>query len=266
MRIVVLLLIVLTPCLVVSQKTLLPKQVNTNQKGVLYKNEWSVDLKFHTNGLSIGYNKAEIQTFYRTKFYHFELGYLKDPREVRQDKNFLFQNGTTSKRFAFGKRNSVILLRAGLGRKYYLSEKSQKKGISVGYSYQVGGALAVLKPYYLELMYPIVEGGSLIDLEIRSEKYSEENADVFTNYERIIGATGFWKGFDDISIVPGGQANAAMHFAIGAFDRTVKAVEVGLMMDFFIKRIPILVETEAVKNKPYFLNLYVNLQFGKRSL
>ena len=247
-----------------AQTTILPKQVDQTNRGILYSNEWSVDLRFHTNGLSVSYNKAQIRTFYKTSYYQFELGYLKDPREIRQDRNIVFQNGEKSRRFALGKQNNVFVMRAGVGRKYYLSEKSNKNGVAIGYSYQFGGGLALLKPYYLELIYRDMTDGQII--EIKSEKYSTENAEVFTNYDQVIGSSGFWKGVDEISVVPGGQAKAALHFALGAYDKNVKAIEVGIMADFFLKALPIMVETDEINNKPYFINLYVNLQLGKRSL
>jgi len=39
------------------------------------------------------------------------------------------------------------------------------------------------------------------------------------------------------------------------------------MLDVFIKKIPILVENNDIvnaENRPFFLNLYLNIQLGKR--
>ena len=47
----------------------------------------------------------------------------------------------------------------------------------------------------------------------------------------------------------------------GAFDEFVKALEIGLMVDVFTKRAPILVSDE---NRQVFFNFFLNLQFGKR--
>ena len=65
--------------------------------------------------------------------------------------------------------------------------------------------------------------------------------------------------------MPGIQAKGGLLFSLGAYDKMVKAVEVGAMVDFYIKKVPIMVESESVSNKPYFFNLYLSLQLGTRS-
>lgn len=248
-----------------GQTTLLPKQIDPVSVGVVYKKEWNMDLRLHTNGAALALNLGRSNSYYETKYYHFELGYLRDPRETKQNKNVTVNFGETSQGFTFGKQNSVIMLRAGWGKKVYWSEKTKRKGAVVGYSYEYGPALALLKPAYLRLVYRVQQDG--VDVfELRTEKFSEENEDVFLNYDDIFGGAGFFTGFNEMSFVPGLQAKGGLHFSIGAYDKSVKALEVGLMLDVFPKKIPILVETESVSNKPYFINLYLNLQFGRRSL
>ncbi len=268
MKYVVSVVCLLLSSLAIGQVTLLPKQMSTAYKGVVYKKEWSIDLRMHTNGWAVAYNSAKIKTYYQTNYYHFEFGSIKDPRERRQNKNIPFagpQGRTIIPRsFTFGKSNSVYILRGGIGRKKYLSEKAQKKGVALGYHYEIGPSIAILKPYFLELFYPSAEGNN--EIELRTEKYSESNADIFTNENDIFGGAGFFHGITETTFVPGLQAKGGLHFALGAFDQKVRALEVGCMVDVYAKKIPILVETEEVSNKPYFINLYLNLQFGKRSI
>src|SRR5690606_580256 len=101
--------------------------------------------------------------------------------------------------------------------------------------------------------------------EIRSERYSEANAEKFLTFSDIYGSSGFRKGLADLGIIPGIQGKLGLFFSLGASDEYIKSIETGLMADFFLRKVPIMVETEEVRNKPYFINLYVNLQFGKRS-
>ena len=70
-----------------------------------------------------------------------------------------------------------------------------------------------------------------------------------------------------MSIIPGFHAKAGIHLDWGAFDEFVKAIEAGIMLDVFVKRVPILVENVDIvnaENRPFFLNLYLNIQLGKR--
>lgn len=250
---------------VFSQKVFQPKQVNTTSKGILYKTEKAVDLRIHTNGFAVALNLGTIKNYYTTKYYHIELGYMKDPREKRQNKNFSFKGLGTSSDYVFGKQNTMFALRGGIGYKKYLSEKTRRRGVAVGYSWEAGPSIALIRPYYLDLLY-IIETESGNFPELRSEKYSEENAEKFldTNGD-IYGSSRFFEHFDEWSFIPGIQGKIALHLSKGAFDKAVRAVEVGVMADIYAKKIPILIETENVSNKPYFLNLYFNIHFGLRA-
>jgi hypothetical protein len=245
-----------------GQKVLLPKQVDVDWKGIVYKKEKSFDFRWHENGFAIGYNSGKLRTYYKTNYYNIEIGYTKDFREKRQNKNFAVSVFNNSRSYVYGKVNSLINLRAGFGTKKYLSEKARRKGLAIGYNLEAGPSIAVLKPYFLDLIYVTEDGGPF---EVRSESYSEDNAEVFLNENSIFGSSGFFRGFTDLSIVPGLQGKAGLHFAVGAFDKYVKAMEVGLAGDLFIKKIPILLETDAISNKPYFVKFYLKMELGYRT-
>lgn len=240
-------------------------QVYTGEQGVIYNKEFSIDFKIHTNGFGLGVNVGTLKTYYLTRFFNIEIGELKHPREFRQ--NFDFQlpgSNRISRAFIFGKQNSFFVLRGGVGEKRYLSEKARRKGLAVGISYEGGPSLGIQKPYYLELLRFLDAGN---DFVIRSERYSEENADRFLNINNIYGSSGFSKGLNEINIQPGIHTKVALHFDWGAFDEFVKAMEAGLMVDAYFSRVPIMVESELTnnaENQRLFLNLYVNFQFGKR--
>lgn len=258
-----LLILLLFSSVCLSQRIIQPRLVELDLKGIIYKKEWSFDFKIHENGYAIAYNTGEIQSYYKTKYYQFEIGIMKDPREKRQSKLNSINQLINGKSFVFGKINSVINLRASLGFKRYLSEKAKKKGLAVGYSYAFGPSIALLKPYYLVLIYRSTENQNEMT-EYREESFSEENADKFLNYNDIDGGSSYFKGFNQIKVRPGLQGKIAGHFALGAFDKYVKSVEVGVMADIYIKKIPILVETDEISNKPYFIKLYALAQFGIR--
>lgn len=232
-------------------------------KGVIYRKELAFDMRAHTNGFAFAVNFGDIITYRRSKYYHLEFGFMKDPREQKQTRNLGFIFNSASNSFKLGKQNSMFVLRGGVGRKRFVSDKAKRKGIAIGYSYELGPSIAILKPYYLDLQYQVeVDGQTRI--ELRSEKYSSDNADKFLDYNQIFGSSGFTKGLRELSLIPGGQAKAGLFFSLGAYDEYIKAIEVGLMADVFIKKIPIMVETENISNKPYFINLYLHLQLGKR--
>ncbi|MEZ4948124.1 MAG: hypothetical protein R2879_01060 [Saprospiraceae bacterium] len=250
---------------VTAQVTFQPKQPTYEEsKGIIYNKEFTVDLKFlQTNGFAIGVNSAKLKTYYLTNFYHFEFGELKHIREYRQQsfESLGFNGIAGGNSFIYGKKNSFFTLRVGYGQKRYFSEKAKTKGLAVGISYEGGPTLGMLKPYYLDLAYPIDNGR---DVFYQSQKYSEDNADVFLDRNRVKGSTGFTKGLTELSLVPGVHLQGSVHFDWGAFDEFVKALEVGFMADLFVRNVPIMVEVDGIENRPYFLNVFINLQLGKR--
>lgn len=247
-----------------AQKSFQPKQVEFEWKGIVYRNETTFNATLHTNGFSFAYNKGKIKSYYKTNYYHIEFGHISDPREQNQNKNIPYQFNKISDSFKFGKQNNLYVIRAGKGTKTLLTDKTKRKGVAIGYNYEAGPALALLKPYYLELIYGVERDGKFLN-ELRDERYSDANAEKFLDYNLIFGGGSATKGLKNLSIVPGIQGKLGLFFSLGAFDEYAKSIEVGLMGDIFIKKIPIMVETEAISSKPYFLNFYVTVEFGKRT-
>ncbi len=246
-----------------AQGTFQPKRIDNTPVGIIYDKEFTFDIRLHTYGFALGVNIGRIKTYYRTRFYQFEIGELKHTKENRQ--SFDYQsgiNGRSSRSFIFGKRNSLFALRAAVGEKKYLTEKAKDRGLSAGYTYSFGPTLGILKPYYLEF-FRSEDGRDFIS----TEKYSDENASFFLDERNIFGSAGFSRGLKEISFVPGFHAKAGVHLDWGAFDEFVKAIEAGFMLDVFVKKMPILVENNDIvnaENRPFFLNLYLNIQLGKR--
>ena len=244
------------PLISFGQVTLMPKPPQSRSVGVIYDREFAVNVYLHTKGYGLGMQFGDIETYYKTSFYFVDFSMIRHPKEHKPS-NQITQIRVLSRPYVYGKQNSFFSLRAGKGMKRYLSEKTKRRGVAMAYSYQVGPAIGILKPYYLDLLF--VEAGS--PQRIESTKYSEENEDLFLNTNFIDGYSGFWQGIDELKFTFGGHAKAAAHFSWGAYEEFVKALELGIMVDFYFQRVPIMV---IEKNSPVFINLYLNLQFGRR--
>lgn len=235
-------------------------------KGIVYNREFTADLKIHTAGIGLGVNFAKLRTYYRTRFLNIEIAEIKHPKEFRQSFDFRVPSANrVSRSFIFGKQNNLYVVHGGIGEKRYFSEKALNRGLAVGISYSAGPALGLLKPYHLDIIrYREPDFGSFF---ISSEAYSETNADRFLDINSIYGASGVAKGWGELSVVPGAHAKFAVHLDWGAFDEFVKALEAGVMVDVFFRNMPIMVESPQLpntENKPIFVNLFLNLQLGKR--
>lgn len=226
--------------------------------GIIYNREKTINLKITTNrGIAPGVEFGKLQTYYKTTCFHINAGDIRHPKEQRQSAppspNYSLRP------FIYGKRNNLLAVRMGWGAKRYYSEKARQKGVAMGISYALGPTLGILKPYYLALRR---KSDNPTQSRVTYEKYSDENASAFLDNTLIVGAGAFTRGFSEISFLPGGNAMLAFHMDWGAFDEFVKALEVGVMADVFIKKAPLMV-SDAQNNRT-FVNFFVNLQFGKR--
>ncbi len=260
------------PALLSGQEVLnLGENNYEDQKGFIYSQEVAANFTLHTNGFAFGMDIGNIETFYKTSYWHFDFGEIKNARETKQSRNFPASAiGTNFRSFIYGKQNNFFALRAGYGQKWYLSEKARRRGVAFGFTYEGGPSLGILKPYYLVLRYDQVDGGPIF----RTEKFSSENEERFLNFnpnsqvDYIFGAASFTKGLNEISFLPGLHGKAALHFDWGTFDQFIKALEAGIMVDFYFQNVPIMVESDLIDdpgNTNVFINLFLTLQLGKRN-
>ncbi len=226
--------------------------------GFLYNRETTFNIRLASpRSFGFGMEWGRLRTYNKTKTLSLGISEMKHPKEQRQ--NAAPSVRRSSRPFVYGKRNSLFVLRSGWGAKRYFSEKAKQKGVAVGISYSIGPSLGLLKPYYLALN---VKDPSSDVGRTSIVKYSESNRDDFLNNSKILGAAPFTRGFSEISVLPGGTGSIAYHMDWGAFDEMVKALEIGLTVDFFARKAPIFVNDD--QNQRLFFNFFLNLQFGKR--
>ena len=237
-----------------AQVILHPKQQQTKPVGVIYKKEHALYLQLHTRGFGAGLVFGDLKTYYKTDFKFFEFSKLKHIKESAAETGL--RTNTIGRPYIFGKKNTFFTLKGGIGRKIYLSEKTKKKGVAIGYSYRIGPIIGLIKPYYLDL------SSELTPSDINSEKYSEENKDRFLDAKYIEGYSGFWKGIEETDLTVGAHIGVASHFSWGAYEKYVRALEAGIQFDLFASKVPIMVNEDD--NKRLFINLYLHLYFGKR--
>ena len=183
------------------------------------------------------------------------MGFLYHPKETRSTKpnNSGFKSFNAYK---FGKQNQLINLRIGRGIIKTLSEKARNKGIALGLRLEGGVTLGLLKPNYLKISDE--QDGHFA---IKDIKYSDNPVD-FLDPNHILGASSFFKGIGEISLVPGMFARAAIRLDPGAFEKMVRCLEAGIQLDLYTKRPAILANHS---NPLSYINLYLNLQLGKRT-
>lgn len=247
----------------IGQTVFQPKPVEYNLKGIVYSTESSVEMRPHFQGFSLAFKKGKINNYYQTSYRSFEIGYMRDGREKRQ--TLLRERIGLDLRepFIYGKRSQFFNLRMTYGQKTFLSEKTKRKGVAMALIYEGGASLGLIKPYYLKV---IRRDNSGEEPTIETIRYSEESEAEFLDFDNIYGGTNFWKGFTALTPTIGLHGKVGMHWSLGAFEDKVRALEVGLMMDVYPRKIPLMVERDDVTNSFFLAKLYASFQFGKRKL
>ena len=237
-------------------------RLKNDTKGIIYNTERVLDARLYSFGWGWSANAqfGKIRAYNRTTYYSLGLGFdLKHPKEVKKStESSLSSVNSGFSRYTFGKQNYAVALRGGYGFKRYYSEKASKNGVAIALNMSGGPSLALMVPYYLEI-------GSSKDQRVTATKYSAETEKIFLDPYRIKGSSGFFKGIGETSVIPGAYGQVGVHLDWGAFDEFVRAAEIGIQVDIYVRKLPIIVESSTVQNRPFFFNLYLSLQFGKRN-
>lgn len=204
----------------------------------------------HTQGFGMGYQQGRILNIYSTLFWQAEFATLRHPKEFRRT-NESFPNTRT---YSYGKLNRVYMLKGGFGVNRTISDKPYWGGVQVRYNIAGGLNLSVAEPVYLYILHYNLSDSRFYRIV---EKY-----DPVTHFsDNIYGRGPIGKGLLESKLYPGAYLKGGFNFDYGSDSQTLRALEVGAILDAFPKKIPIMAFAE---NRNLYLTLYVALHFGAR--
>jgi hypothetical protein len=183
----------------------------------------------------------------RKRMFELEMQNFKHPKEVKSVNSY-FEN---SKGFIYGKLNSFLILRPGVGYQNRLYQKSDKKSVEIRYSYFVGATLAFAKPVYLEIVRDSQKG------IVSTERYDPEVHSI----DMIYGKAPFFKGIEKTRIYPGAYAKLALSFEYADRYNSIKAIETGVVFDVYPKALPMMAYTPK---QILYASLYLKIIWGKK--
>ena len=221
---------------------------STDLQDYQYKKEASGGLRIQTNGFTIFGEGGWIKDLRSTRLIQVEYSYYIDYRQKGQSS----PNG--GRKFVYGLRNRFHVLRFSAGVKRTIADKADRNGVRLCFVGFGGVSMGLLKPYYLLLRQD--QPPYFVE-----ERYTEENALRFLDKQLIEGAGSPTKGLDKIQPVPGVHGKIGLDFDWGRKDEFVKALEAGIMLDLYYKRLPIMLNNS---NRFYQVALYLSFQFGRR--
>lgn len=232
--------------------------------------QWGLDGDYN-HGLAIGahlnsngwtgliYYQRRID---RTKSHFFQLSVseVKHEKQIKQQRsNTAYPQLGPSTPFVFGKTNNLYLAQLGHGREFLILPSVLEGNLSVSIRAQAGFSLAMLKPYYLKLIY--VDYNPDPQARLKEEKYTEQNSEQFLNSNAILGASKWKKGLNDMTYAPGAYADLAIAIEPLKNKTFIKTVTLGGHFSIHSKDLEIMASQKAY---PWQACLYAGLSIGKR--
>ncbi|MDO9580689.1 MAG: hypothetical protein Q7J06_09025 [Bacteroidales bacterium] len=221
-------------------------ELNEQQK-VFFRNERSYAILLNSDGIGVSYRAAKRIDYLNKSLIEIEAGTLKHPREYKLSNPYIQSAGS----FVFGKLNTVIYLRGGLGHQHELFKKADLGGIAIRYFYSAGPVMAIYKPIYYKVLYPV----SLSEVDIKEEKFNVSIA----LPQDIYSKASFTKGLNETKVLPGLFAKGGFNFEYSKEDKVIHAIEIGAQINAFPKKIPIMASSD---NKTIYFSLFVSYRFG----
>jgi len=224
--------------------------VQEEQGAIIYQKQSVFGIKLNTDGYGAFYELGRLKTPRKSNLYSFELGERKHSKE---EKITSADGGYLSNPYVFGKINNFYYAKLGYAQQRLIGNKGNKNGVAVSALYGGGFSAGLLKPYYLKVAD---QNNQVIDV-----KYNN-NDDVFIeDPSSILGASGFSKGFGEMKFTPGAFVKTAIRFDYGRYNELVSAVEVGLNIEVYTKKLPVMLLN---KERQLFFNAYAAIAFGRR--
>ncbi|MES2566162.1 MAG: hypothetical protein V4565_04815 [Bacteroidota bacterium] len=221
---------------------------NGQDPNVLYRNEMSFGIFAHSRGFGINVMRAKHVTGTRKRLFEVEALNMKHPKEIK-----ISNNTDNSKRFIYGKLNNILMFRGGVGYQTTLFKRSDRKSVEIRTSYYVGANLAFAKPNYI-LVYRETSTGDKFQ---QSVKYNPE----IHSIDSISGKGPFIDGLSEMKVYPGLYAKLNLSFEYAPYSNKVKAIETGVIFDYYPKALPIMARNPA---ENFIVTLYVGFVFGKK--
>jgi hypothetical protein len=221
--------------------------------------EFSGGIKINSDGYGIfldkgwlkggdNYGQENKDKLFNVRVLEFELIERKDPKEkMSNNAPGIFSFGSNA--YILGKINKFYAAKLGYGNRKLIAGKPESGTYSLHWVYLGGVSVALLKPYYLNIYG---EG----DVKYNDTAFDQR----FISPNEIQGRASFFKGFNELKVVPGFYFKTALHLDFSNKRKTLWAMEVGINAEAYTQKIEQMVASDP---KSYFVDLYAAFSFGK---
>jgi len=226
-----------------------------------YQHAFLIGGKLNSDGWSGCMNYTSRRSYTLNTFWQVSFSEIKHDKQTKQQGTSNYPQFGNPSPFVYGKINNVYTLQIGWGQEKLLLPAVIDGNISVGFRCNYGFSLAMLKPYYLKLVYQDFVGATEID-HMETQKYSQEDSAVFLKSGYILGGAGWSKGLNEISFVPGAYLELSFSIIPGKSKAFVQVISLGVNASYYEKPLAIMIDQSSNK---FQANFFAGLLIGKRS-
>jgi len=228
-----------------------------DQQKIFFRNESTWALSAYSNGYALNYRYAKRLNGFNHQLFEIELAEIKHPKEIKLTSYFINNSG----RFVYGKINQFYTIRFGYGLQKEIYSKLDKGSVAIRYNLIAGASVGILKPIYYEVLFKAMPLDTFAD-----QKFQDIVA-----RDMIVGRAAFSKGFNEAMINPGAFLKLGYSFEFSQRDERVKALEVGLLSEVYLREAQIMYSEEKrdflynifLDNRHIFISLFVSYRWGK---
>jgi len=213
-------------------------------------NERTYAIYFNSNGYGLNFTYGKRLDGFRRATIAIDLSEIKHPKEIRTSNPYIVNN---QKKFVFGKLNNFYLLKLSFGIHKTVFDKFDKGGIGIGYHFQFGPDLGILKPVYYDVLYPTATPNEYI---LEKEQFSTN----IHSISDIYGKASYFYGVNNSKFHVGGFARVTIDFDFSENDMFVNRLECGAQLDAFLK--PMEIMANETNTRLYF-SIFIGYRFGK---
>ena len=231
-----------------------PQSIYDDASRTLYAHEMYGGPLVHGNGWGVTFQYGKYVTANNRNMVGIDIVSMKHPKEIKS----FNPNYQDARGYFYGKLNSMIIIRPTIGRKHRIAEKIRKSAVEVNYVWGIGPSLGLLKPVYLQIGIPDYPYQTIV-----TERY-DPNVHFADN---IFGRASWFKGLGEMKVYPGAFGRFAFNFEYAGTNSGIRALEAGVSMDAYGKKVPIMADLDdAGINKQFFLEFYIAMHFGAKKI
>lgn len=228
--------------------------INSGQEvNVLFRNEATGGVYVGSRGWGAFYRRGKHITGKTKRVLEFNMNNLKHPKEIKVEKN---QSNSIGRGFVYGKLNSVFMLKAGIGIQRVIYTKPQHKNVEIRFINIIGPNLTIAKPVYLSVYTDVPSNTGTIK-QVVNTQYDP----AIHNLNNISGRAPYFLGLNKSKIYPGLYAKFGFSFEYGTEQTSIKAIELGTIVDAYIRPLPIMAN---YKKEQVVVTLYAAFTFGRK--